>query len=110
METNNLMNSNSLSMEFVHTLSTKWVQQFENTPEFPFLFSINHDSLLCFNNTPLCPISEVDLNYDCIDVEWFSFETLSDDAFYFLINWPFNSEIVSATVYKNDVILFEVFA
>ena len=102
METNQLMDSTNFAMEFVHSLSAKWAQQFENIPEFPFLFSFNQDNLLCYNNTPLCPISNLDLNYEYIDIEWFSFGTISGDTFYFLINWPYDSDIESVSVYKED--------
>ena len=102
METNEIMNSSCLTLEFVQNISTQWANQFDNIPVFPFQFTLSEDSMISFHNTPLCAASEIKLNSEYIDVEDFSFETSSGDAFYFIVEWPYNSDITAVTIYKND--------
>ena len=102
METNEIMNSRNLTLDFVQNISTQWANQFENVPEFPFQFILSEDSMISFHNTPLCAASDIKLNSDFIDVEDFSFETLSGDVFFFLVEWPYDSDIDSVSVYKEN--------
>ena len=105
MESNETKSSCNLTLEFVQNISTQWANQFENVPVFPFQFSLSEDSMISFHSTPLCNASEIKLNSEYIDVEDFSFETLSGDIFYFIVEWPYNSGITAVTVYKNDEII-----
>lgn len=80
------------TLDALNEIGPAWADQFENKPDMPVLFSVDETGMLRINGEPLCPVSEVDADSICIDVDFFGFYLNSGDKYVICVDWPYEGD------------------